>query len=231
MSPALPLELGQVSDPSARRALEQISLRWSQVGGPPGPTGPTGPAGPTGPQGPQGVPGVSAPLVSALPSSPTDGQQVDFQTSAMAGLGTRWRLVYRAASVSPYKWEFVGGSALTDQDTATVACAVGGYTVLPRPTVTVPLAGEYVFDWAVQVNGSSGVACLFYIGLHVNGVADANIVTGAAIPAMNFQATSGLTAARRALSAGDVIKLGVSPSVALNVLSMRALSVKPVRVG
>lgn len=66
----LPLELGQVSDPSARRALEQISLRWDQSGGstpgpagpegPPGPAGATGPAGvigPTGATGPQGVKG------------------------------------------------------------------------------------------------------------------------------------------------------------------------------
>ena len=48
----LALELGQVSDPSARRALEQIALRWQSAI--PGPKGDTGA---TGPQGPQGVPG------------------------------------------------------------------------------------------------------------------------------------------------------------------------------
>lgn len=66
---SLPLELGGVSDPSARRALEQISLRWSDTGGgtpgPPGPAGPTGAAGPAGPPGPTGastfVSGVGAP--------------------------------------------------------------------------------------------------------------------------------------------------------------------------
>jgi hypothetical protein len=44
----LPLELGQVSDPSARRALEQISLRW-----PPG-----------------------FPVLAALPASGVTGQAV-----------------------------------------------------------------------------------------------------------------------------------------------------------
>lgn len=66
----LALELGQVTDPSARRALEQISLRWptstgTGTPGPPGPAGPAGPAGPTGPTGPSGastfVSGTGAP--------------------------------------------------------------------------------------------------------------------------------------------------------------------------
>jgi hypothetical protein len=32
MSPVLPLELGQVTDPYTRRALEQISLHWQTAG-------------------------------------------------------------------------------------------------------------------------------------------------------------------------------------------------------
>jgi hypothetical protein len=59
----LPLELGQVSDPSARRALEQISLRWP--GATTGTPGPAGPTGPTGPQGPQGVAGPTGPSGAA----------------------------------------------------------------------------------------------------------------------------------------------------------------------
>lgn len=54
----LPLELGQVSDPSARRALEQISLRWPQSGG----------------GGGGGGGGVD--IVSSLPPTGTDGDEV-----------------------------------------------------------------------------------------------------------------------------------------------------------
>lgn len=46
MASPIPLELGQVSDPYARRALEQMSLRGDGGGG-----GTVGPPGPTGPPG------------------------------------------------------------------------------------------------------------------------------------------------------------------------------------
>jgi hypothetical protein len=61
----LALELGQITDPSARRALEQVSLHWSESAG----TGPQGPVGPTGPQGPTGLAGATGP--SAPPGADT----------------------------------------------------------------------------------------------------------------------------------------------------------------
>jgi hypothetical protein len=149
----------------------------------------------------------------------------------MATFGFLWHLRYRAASVSPYKWEFVGGSAWTDQDSTTFGLVIGGYQIPPKPTVTVPLMGEYEFEWVLQTNGTAGAATLAYTGLHVNNVADAAIVVGQAIPAMNFQSSSGMTGARRTLAAGDVIKLGISPTATSAAAGMRTLSVKPVRVG
>jgi hypothetical protein len=56
------LELGQVDDPYARRALEQLSMQFpvqSSGAGPIGPQGPQGPQGPAGAQGVQGVPGAT----------------------------------------------------------------------------------------------------------------------------------------------------------------------------
>lgn len=56
----LALELGQVSDPSARRALEQISLRWPKSAAAAGAAGIT--------------------VVGSLPASGTDGQAVFLST-------------------------------------------------------------------------------------------------------------------------------------------------------
>src|SRR4051794_15998509 len=49
-------------------------------------------------------------LVSALPSSPSDGQVVNYLADGTNGIV--WRLRYRAASGSAYKWEYVGGGFL-----------------------------------------------------------------------------------------------------------------------
>jgi hypothetical protein len=74
-------------------------------------SGPAGPQGPTGATGPAGA-GASIPLVSTLPGSPVDGQEVYYQDSQMAAIGAVWHLRYRAASASIYKWELVGGGKL-----------------------------------------------------------------------------------------------------------------------
>jgi len=154
----LALELGQVSDPSARRALEQISLRW-----------------------PSGVPVVSVlpaigsegqivyligdrslyiwsggqwnkvggvPVVSSLPSSPTDGQEVFVLASDTKGV--MWRFRYRAASTHPYKWEFVGGPALTSFVTPGVVTG-GVWTSVPSSRLVMPFLGEY----RLQINGNA----------------------------------------------------------------------------
>lgn len=53
---------------------------------------------------------VAPALVSTLPASPYDGQEVFYLADAAAGVV--WHLCYRAASPSAYKWEFVGGASL-----------------------------------------------------------------------------------------------------------------------
>lgn len=71
-----------------------------------------------------------------------DGDVVDL--IADATLGVIWRFVYNAASASPYKWEFVGGSPLENNvvaswvqnDTAWVNSGTG-------PQLTTPRAGDY----------------------------------------------------------------------------------------
>src|SRR4030095_11342304 len=57
---------------------------------------------------PQWAPQI--PLVSALPGSPFDGQEIYYLADATNSV--IWHLRYRAGSSSAYKWEFIGGMYL-----------------------------------------------------------------------------------------------------------------------
>jgi hypothetical protein len=97
-----------------------------------------------GAQGPKGDPGGVS-LVAALPSVPYDGQEVAFL--ADANNGVLWHLKYRTGSSSPYKWEWVGGSALFAEVVAganTVNQTTYGDPAQPGgPNIALPLAGDY----------------------------------------------------------------------------------------
>jgi hypothetical protein len=53
----------------------------------------------------------SPPQVVALPTNPTDGQEVYLLAST--NLGVQWHMRYRQASTSTYRWECVGGVPYT----------------------------------------------------------------------------------------------------------------------
>ena len=88
------------------------------------------------------------PLVTSLPTSPVDGQEVYYQSAAMAADGVVWHLRYRASSSSAYKWEIIGQPppliSLFGSDNY-VAPAYGSYFQPGGAAVgvTVPLAGDY----------------------------------------------------------------------------------------
>lgn len=121
---------------------------------------------PTGPQGPAG-PGVRG-LVTALPSLPQDGDECYFQSAAMATDGIVWHLRYRAASASPYKWEFFGGTQLFSANTAGGATASATFVAFAGgPTISLPLAGDYMIGIGAHVynvSPSQGQSMTFAIG-------------------------------------------------------------------
>jgi hypothetical protein len=87
---------------------------------------------------------ATPPLVDTLPGG-SDGQEVIFQTAAMAAVGTAWHLRYRAASPLAYKWEFVGGAALYANVAGTLSMStLGGYEDgASYVDLTVPASGLY----------------------------------------------------------------------------------------
>jgi hypothetical protein len=91
---------------------------------------------------------ASLAVVTALPSSPHNGQPVAYQNEAMAAAGVVWCLRYNAASSSPHKWEFVGGAALYEEvgeQRGPFALAANTWTgnTIAAPQLTVPLLGVY----------------------------------------------------------------------------------------
>src|SRR4051812_20323941 len=88
--------------------------------------------------------GPAVPLVTSLPTSPVDGQVIDYLADATNGVV--WHLRYRLASASIYKWEYVGGPALVTEttpagDDSTTSTT---YVALATPTtLALPLAGDY----------------------------------------------------------------------------------------
>jgi hypothetical protein len=178
------------------------------------------------------------PLVTGLPTIPSDGQEICYQADAANGVV--WRLRYNAASASPYKWEVIGGSALA----AFVATSQVTSTAYPTfvdlatvgPQITVPLAGEY------QAEGShisyTAAASSSYARLMVNGVWVPVGLNGAATMQESFAAgsaarTSNFTTGIPIVCvAGAVAKMQYSSTAGVAATYIdRSLRLRPVRVG
>jgi hypothetical protein len=109
---------------------------------------------------------------TVLPATPFDGQVFDLIVDAAKGIV--WRLRYRTASASTYKWEFIGGAplqtaragALRKKKTLAEAALTGG------PTCIVPHSGEYLATLSLLM-GNEGTANVNEInaGLSISGSA------------------------------------------------------------
>jgi hypothetical protein len=99
---------------------------------------------------------VAVPLVTALPASPADGQEVVFTDSLTAPTFT-WRLRYVAAKASN-RWVFVGGSPIITEVAVQESTASGTYVALttPGPSITLPLAGDYIVELGHRSASSAG---------------------------------------------------------------------------
>jgi microcystin-dependent protein len=180
--------------------------------------------------GPQGPPGVSAtpPLVSALPGAPLDGQECHYLADAAAGVV--WRLRYRAASASPYKWECIGGTPLTANTAAgvTVGSALAeAPDNLPR--LTAALAGDWILDYQAQcAHGTAGgyVGVQAFVGAVPEATSYAISSTG------GYSVTvSGSQVRFAGITAGSIAGLRFVTSSGNGNVYWRAISLRPARVG
>jgi hypothetical protein len=176
------------------------------------------------------------PLLTALPATPVDGQIIAFQVDATNGVV--WMFRYNAASASPLKWEFIGGSpyvsAVAAQDTITSTSYADAPTN-PGPGLNMPAAFTNGGDYVVTITGQLIPAVSQYVVMGAKfgaaALADdqAAITSGFSTAGSNFAQSRTM---RRNLAAGQVLikcQYGVSGGSA--TVLRREMLVTPVRVG
>lgn len=183
--------------------------------------------------------GSQAPkLVSVLPSSPADDEEVYFQTADMVAAGiSPWHLRYRAASTSAYKWEMLGGnfwSAAGAGITGLALLANTQTTYAGAARIVVPLAGDYMVQATATVAMTSGAsgATVEESRLHVNNEIGASVDMGMGVCFTNAGVPLSGFSRWNALVAGTNLVNYFANSLAGNMnVRYDRLAVRPIRVG
>lgn len=180
------------------------------------------------------------PVVTSLPGSPTDGQEVYLQTSAMATKRIMWHLRYRAAGTT-YKWEFLGGPPWQEEiytEQSVICDSTWRDPATAGPSITVPLAGVYLVSYSA--NGmANGAAQTIATGVNVGtgwanpysgGLGQARTYVAGGVQYENFSIAHMLMT----VAANDVIRQkywGNAGGGQYTSFSTRVLSIIPVALG
>jgi hypothetical protein len=179
------------------------------------------------------------PVVTSLPASPADGQEVYYLADATNGV--LWHLKYRAGSSSAYKWEFVGGSPLESYSSANAQTTGGGSlwsSQLSDGTsivgVDLPLAGDYLAEWNGMVGRAAAATTQTGIGVARPNAGDPNTPANGYIVTTVYGSGAVHDCSGRSKLPGCVI--GRAPLVYLytaqiEIFYQRRLTITPVRVG
>lgn len=173
---------------------------------------------------------ASAPVVTSLPGSPVDGQEINYLADAANGV--LWHFVYNAAAG---KWLFTGGPPLfseagtpgVDENTTNL-----GYTTLatPGPALTLPLAGDYdvmhVYDG--YNSGTSTNAMSYQVGAAAAIDADGG---QADFAAANKLANVVTRRRKTGMTAGTLLSARYKVYGGTGNFRNRRMEIYPVRVG
>ena len=180
-------------------------------------------------------------IVTTLPSSPVDGQEILFRPPGAdgpggTGTGLLWAFRYNAASTNSYKWEYIGGApmySLSDGTTRQTLSTTYVTLTAPLPSLTLPLDGDY----DIAIEASLGVvtpgthdALLSYAFTGAVAIAASDVW---AIESHNLQASARRAYRHTQRNAGSIVaeQARVTVSGAQLNVQRRALFVTPVRVG
>lgn len=186
-----------------------------------------------------GISAMQPALVSSLPGSPVDGQEIYYLADAANGV--IWHLRYRSASASAYKWEVIGGSELFAEAIGSQTTSGGAWTDITGLSVTPPLSGDYYVHFRAQVANSvatavaqiaiaSGAATVPNLGANTSFVAQP---AGA-----NYFAAGAMARRKRVtLTAGSAVKLMAAQNNGTTTIGEATagqkgeIALMPVRVG
>jgi hypothetical protein len=174
-------------------------------------------------------------LVDTLPADPDDGTEVYYQSAAMATDGLVWHLRFREASASAYKWEVLGSAPPLHAEVASSASPTADGTwrdgVPPGPEVTVPLAGDYVVEFASSCQVSNaGSGCAVGVALGAGGTPPADKYVYCQPGTVATFVFQGRKVRYDAVPSGTLLRLRFVAYFTAQ-FSQREISVSPVRVG
>lgn len=168
-------------------------------------------------------------LVSSLPVSPVDGQEIYYLVDSTNGVV--WHLRYRAASASTYKWEFVGGTDLFSQVATLETTASTTYVALttPGPAVALPLAGDYniTLGMTARVAGDSVMRMSYDIG--GTGAVDADALEVRSDSTARYSAS--MREAKKTGLSAVTLTAKYASSGGTASFYFRSMRARPVRVG
>jgi hypothetical protein len=172
----------------------------------------------------------SGPISAGPPTSPHDG---DIWIALAAGAsGENWQFRYNAGSSSAYKWEFIGGPKL--QQEQSTALAIAGSSVWRQDTglgiLTFPREGDYFLGAEGYATASTTGAQTLQFGWWYNGAISGNplsqIVAAAASYAVPF-----VFDRRGNVAAGATYTLAVwSNSTGNFTMNFRTIWIIPIRI-
>jgi len=175
-----------------------------------------------------GMSSLRPPLVTSLPASPIDGQEVYYLADNTNGIV--WHLRYRSASASTSKWEAPGATPLFAEQIPNTQ--FGGSTYgLVGPSLVAPLAGDYIVRQGATISSAAAAVWrgrISYIGVD----ADSAEYNGQGAAAGSSSGGSVERTMRRTLVAGTTYTIGARSDTGATVnFERRWLSLQPVRVG
>lgn len=177
-------------------------------------------------------------VVSSLPSSPIDGQIIDYIADSTNGIV--WRFRYRSASTSSYKWEFIGGPAAYSYvgpndyngSRQTINTLAFGDLATVGPSFVTPFAGDWDCSFNVTTE-QTGTASQVRVWATGDSSLSWNFGDSQAFNGNQLNATHTGTIRRTSLASGSTIKLqyAVSNAGVSAYFWNRRLYVTPVRIG
>lgn len=181
-------------------------------------------------------------LVTSMPGSPTDGDEVFLQTAAMATAGLCWHFRYEASASSAHKWEFLGGGSYiaesTFADTGTIVVSTTptfARTLTGAAAVTVMpffAAGEYEAELIAGFTSPNGAAKT-YVGVANSAETLSAIplsITDVAASSSEGQAFVRKVSVAASQTIGPVYGGVVSAGTATVTYQYLCLRVRPIRV-
>lgn len=179
---------------------------------------------------------VVRPLVTDLPVAPEDGDEIRYLAGSDNGF--IWHFRYRASAPSDYRWEFIGGSPISDEVATSETRSANTYGDLSTagPTITVPFAGDYdvTIEAYMESQSAAGVLAEGHMSYDISGggASDDDRVRFNAGATQYEGAHVCRTKRKTGLSAGDVLTAKYRGDGTHSMAFVyRRMSVVPIRVG